>query len=692
MKILLIERDQSTLSLLKNTLETHGYSVDLASTAAVGLKLAIADDYQLVILNARLAGLSKVHLCQQLRTQGYYHPILLLLEDASTDGIAGLEAGANDYVIQPYNPVELMTRIRTLLNRQQLDRYTSLHWEDLCLIPASAEVTYRGKPLALTPKEFSLLELFLSHPQRVFSRTTILDRIWAFDVLPHESTVTNHIKELRQKLKAAGITAEMIETVYGLGYRLKPPPKLELVDQPEPPSAPAPSAPQASPIVAGVHAPTVLVVDPDPGLLSALHYLLQPWGLHVAALQNPTQIWEWLNQIGPDLLILALEMGNGSGIHLCRTIRQDPQWGDLPILVMTADPSAEVIQKAFAAGADDFVSKPIVGPELVTRVVSRLEPQQPFSLKPAPVQLLQTPPLDLNRSDGPEATLLKDCNPAVQATYGNILLVDDQPENLRTLSQILKKQGYKVRKALRGSTALDAIHSQPPDLVILDVRMPEMNGYEVCALLKAQAVTREIPILFLSALDDTANKLQGFAVGGADYITKPFHEEEVLARIKHQLIILQQKRQLASRNQQLQREIQERQQSNVTLQQVQAALQESQSEFYRLFHAVPVALGVISRDDRWLQANPALCRLLGYTRMGLLGTPISAYVTTGQEGAAYGLHQRLWEQASREGISLTFCGQSHQTIQTWVTTWPVTLEGTRSLVAQFQEISHIRRA
>jgi PleD family two-component response regulator len=143
----------------------------------------------------------------------------------------------------------------------------------------------------------------------------------------------------------------------------------------------------------------------------------------------------------------------------------------------------------------------------------------------------------------------------VQDTYGNILLVDDELNNLRVLSNILRSHGYKVRQALSGATALETIHAQPPDLIMLDVRMPNMDGYEVCALLKAQAATRDIPIVFLSALDDTPDKLKAFAVGGVDYITKPFQAEEVLVRIKNQLLILQQQRQLQEQNRQLQKEI-----------------------------------------------------------------------------------------------------------------------------------------
>lgn len=122
----------------------------------------------------------------------------------------------------------------------------------------------------------------------------------------------------------------------------------------------------------------------------------------------------------------------------------------------------------------------------------------------------------------------------------NILLVDDTPDNLRLLVQILESQGYLVRKALNGRMALQGAHRQPPNLILLDITMPEMDGYEVCQQLKASEVTANIPIIFISVLDRIDNKVRAFEMGGQDYITKPFQEWEVLMRVKNQLLIQQQ--------------------------------------------------------------------------------------------------------------------------------------------------------
>lgn len=150
---------------------------------------------------------------------------------------------------------------------------------------------------------------------------------------------------------------------------------------------------------------------------------------------------------------------------------------------------------------------------------------------------------------------------------GTILIVDDHPDNLRYLAAILSTEGYKVRKAINGEIALETVRSQPPDLILLDIRMPQIDGYEVCTTLKTAAATREIPVIFLSALNEAVDKVKAFTVGGVDYITKPFQAEEVVARIENQLHFQRLSKQLKEQNAQLQNEIRSRQQTEVILQQ-----------------------------------------------------------------------------------------------------------------------------
>jgi sigma-B regulation protein RsbU (phosphoserine phosphatase) len=139
-------------------------------------------------------------------------------------------------------------------------------------------------------------------------------------------------------------------------------------------------------------------------------------------------------------------------------------------------------------------------------------------------------------------------NSAVDAPQADLLIVDDKPANLRLLAAMLVEQGYKVRSAINGPLALTATRAAPPDMILLDINMPEMNGYEVCERLKADERTRDIPIIFISALDETADKVRAFTVGGVDYITKPFHLEEVLARVQTHLALRRLQKRLQDAN------------------------------------------------------------------------------------------------------------------------------------------------
>ncbi|MGK7925181.1 MAG: EAL domain-containing protein [Spirulina sp.] len=145
-----------------------------------------------------------------------------------------------------------------------------------------------------------------------------------------------------------------------------------------------------------------------------------------------------------------------------------------------------------------------------------------------------------------------------QAIKADILLVDDTPDNLRLLSAALSQRGYKVRGAIDGNMALMGANAAPPDLILLDICMPGMSGYEVCEQLKADAKTAQIPVIFISALDETLDKVKAFGIGGVDYITKPFQFEEVIARIENQLTIRRLQISLQTLNNQLEKRVQER--------------------------------------------------------------------------------------------------------------------------------------
>ncbi|TVQ45789.1 MAG: diguanylate cyclase [Gloeocapsa sp. DLM2.Bin57] len=173
----------------------------------------------------------------------------------------------------------------------------------------------------------------------------------------------------------------------------------------------------------------------------------------------------------------------------------------------------------------------------------------------------------------------------------NILIVDDTPDNLRLLTDLLSSRGYKIRIAPDGEFALDSVKANPPDLILLDIRMPNLDGYEVCRRLKANPQTEKIPVIFLSALGEEIDKTKAFAVGGSDYITKPFQLEEVLARINHQLKILDLQTSLELQNQQL---------------------KIAEAKYRNIFENAIEGLFQSSLDGRYLTVNPAMARILGY--------------------------------------------------------------------------------
>lgn len=604
MKILLVEDDVLLSTALFKLLSANHYTIDIASNGQAGLELAISAEYELILLDWLIPKLDGISLCRQLRKQGYRKSILLLTgKNSNADIVAGLDAGADDYVIKPFDPEALLARIRSLLRRNEAMSSSRLTWGNLCLDPSAGRVTSNDQEIPLTATEYKLLELFLQNPERIFSRAVILDRLWGFDDAPTENAVTTHIKDLRKKLKTVGLAEEFLETVYGMGYRLKPTPngsisvvqrnqdgkkktvrkditavnrvlerfrnsfagqvvvleqlkttllegnlneelhqqalheahklagsmgsfgypegsrlarKIEhllLGDSSLSPdqisnfsqlvtalhqeltSAAVTSTAQNFPInqtyrllvidddttlteqlqgeadswgirmkVASnlamarslfslktpdvvlldlsfptteedglillseiverspnipvivftgrdsltdrlavsrlgarqfLHKPAtteqifqaiarvlpqpqtseakVLIVDDDPVMLAGLSALLTPWGLEVITLSQSEQFWKVLIATSPNLIVLDLEMPIVNGLELCQVVRQDAQWGDLPILVVTAHTEAEFLQQAFAAGADDFISKPVLGPELVTRVLSRIQ-------------------------------------------------------------------------------------------------------------------------------------------------------------------------------------------------------------------------------------------------------------------------------------------------------------------------------
>ena len=171
-------------------------------------------------------------------------------------------------------------------------------------------------------------------------------------------------------------------------------------------------------------------------------------------------------------------------------------------------------------------------------------------------------------------------------TKGSILLVDDTVQNLRLLTTILRQQGYEVRPAREGSFALRSARTEAPDLILLDIMMPGISGYETCEQLKADERTQDIPIIFISARDETLDKVRGFSLGAVDYITKPFQAEEVLARVQTHLSLKSAREQLENQNMKLQQEITVRKQAEALLRQQAEELKARNEELDAFAHTV----------------------------------------------------------------------------------------------------------
>lgn len=500
MKILVVEDDEQLVDLLKVSLTAQHYSVDVASDGQEGWELVQSVNYDLVILDVMLPKLDGVSFCCQLRAQGNSVLVLLLTaKGTGSDKIMGLDTGADDYIVKPIALQELEARIRALLRRQTSVVTSVLQWGSLCLNLESCEATYCNLPLALTAKEYALLELLIRNPQRVYSQSTILSQLWSLEELPGEEAVRTHIKRLRQKLRSLQAT-ELIETVYGLGYRLNPAfgdrPESKPRSQPELLSHPPNSAKIAAlwqkskpkllnrlkplrqaaqslsqnplteelrqqsqqechkligslgmlgltegaavarqiqtilqscetlnqqgkllqtyvaslsqiieqgnpshpdreriltladsqdltsqdPALQGLELEPldrqgvkVMVVDDDRLILHLLKAMLKSSGFQVATLSDPQKFWQTLEEIEPDLLILDIQMPKVDGIELCQAVRNNLYWAWLPVLFLTGQQDIDTARQIFAAGADDYLAKPIAAPELITRIVNRLE-------------------------------------------------------------------------------------------------------------------------------------------------------------------------------------------------------------------------------------------------------------------------------------------------------------------------------
>lgn len=219
-RILVIDDDRKITSLLRRALAYEGYDVRLANNGVEGLQTARDQTPDLVILDILMPGLDGFEVCRRLRA-GSEMPILMLTaKDEVPDRVAGLDAGADDYLIKPFALEELLARVRALLRRREIPQLTTLSFGDLTLDLGERVARRGGRIIELTTKEFELLSLFMRHPRQVLIRDQILERVWGYDTGGLTNVLEVYVGYLRNKLEARG-ESRLIHTVRGAGYVLR---------------------------------------------------------------------------------------------------------------------------------------------------------------------------------------------------------------------------------------------------------------------------------------------------------------------------------------------------------------------------------------------------------------------------------------------------------------------------------------
>ena len=269
----------------------------------------------------------------------------------------------------------------------------------------------------------------------------------------------------------------------------------------------------------------------------------------------------------------------------------------------------------------------------------------------------------------------KEQNPTPKA---DILVIDDTPENLALLSQMLTEKGYKVRSVIKGSTAIRGAKAVPPELILLDVKMPEMNGYEVCQQLKADDRTKDIPIIFISALGDVFDKVKAFQVGGVDYITKPFQVEEVLARLDTHLTIRNLQLELEAQNLQLQQEISDK--------------NAAEDKFAKAFRACPNPIAIATYESgRVLEINQSFLQMSGYDAEEIVDCTIEQIYS----GSAFSVYQQALSKLDTQdfvrNLELEFPTKSGLAKTVLLSMESIELDGTKCTLQILNDITERKR-
>ncbi|MEB3267070.1 MAG: response regulator [Leptolyngbya sp.] len=623
MKILLVEDDDIFSSRLATTLADHNYTVEVVTDGEAGWDYAQATDYDIIVLDWDLPRLDGRSLCQRLRQANYAGAILLLTSKGDeTSKVAGLDAGADDYVVKPCPPAELVARLRALLRRPREMTDPILHWGTLQLDPNTCQVTFAHQSLNLSPKEYGLLELFLRHPQRIFSSTALIERLWTFEETPGDETVRTHIKRLRRKLKRAG-AADVIENIYGMGYRLKPPPDADPAEAvagseggadapPEPPLPPETAARAAALAALGkfrgilverlTHLEdAAIALQTGSPLPETLRQMAQQSAHKLAGSLGMFGLMTESDQCKALEAQLAAPLGEPQAI--ITTIRQVQR--DLRAIVPLSPPDPAEVEAPAPVVATAALIAPVVAPPpplwvitanptLAAGMQALAPPHQTVAIAASWTEAKaalshQNPPLLLDLAPTEDWTALGDWLAAYAQEHTNtlwllpppegdlldlrlvlspyphcvflapalspeqiwaevltaltpppplrpqILAVDDDPLVLKQISQQLSALGMVVTALTDPRQFWATLNQTKPDLLILDIEMPHLEGVELCRMVRRDRQWAQLPILFLTSRQDTDSLQQVYAAGADDYITKPCSQGYLGIRILNRL-------------------------------------------------------------------------------------------------------------------------------------------------------------
>ena len=220
MRVLVVEDDLRIAEFIRKGLEEEGHAVDVAHDGDEALDWPAVVDFDAIVLDIMLPGRDGIEVCRMLRTRGVRTPILMLTaRDTVEDRVAGLDSGADDYLVKPFAFAELLARLRALMRREPVLLGTRLDVADLSLDTATRQVSRAGQPITLTNKEYALLEYLMRHPNQVLTRTMIAEHVWNFDFDTGTNVIDVHIRYLRRKIDDP-YDLKLIQTVRGAGYRI----------------------------------------------------------------------------------------------------------------------------------------------------------------------------------------------------------------------------------------------------------------------------------------------------------------------------------------------------------------------------------------------------------------------------------------------------------------------------------------